>query len=201
MPWHITHDPLDTPWEYKNKAGKTVIYIAEYSYLAGNCIIVDHAPADSPKGMLMVGRFSSIGSDSHFMLCADHNMNHVSTYPFDWPEAEGAPPGSGIGKGNIVIGNDCWLGRASSIMAGITVGDGAVVATRAVVTKNVPPYAVVGGNPAKIIRYRFSPEIIDALLRIRWWYWDLKTIRENVKLIRSPDVEGFCRRFDPGVQA
>lgn len=88
-------------------------------------------------------------------------------------------------KGDIVIGNDVWIGYEAVIMAGVTIGDGAIIGTRAVVTKDVPPYTIVGGVPAKPIRNRFSSEVISSLLEIRWWDWTNERIRRNISSIKS----------------
>lgn len=95
-------------------------------------------------------------------------------------------------KGDIVIGNDVWIGFEAVIMAGVTIGDGAIIASRAVVTKDVPPYSIVGGTPAKLIRKRFTDEQIDKLLRLKWWDWDEEKVRQNIDKImdvnKLPDL-------------
>ena len=92
-------------------------------------------------------------------------------------------------RGDIVIGNDVWIGYETVIMAGVTVGDGAIIGTRAVVTKDVPPYTIVGGIPARPIRRRFSEETIAGLLRLQWWDWPAERIRKKLRAIRSGDME------------
>ena len=94
-------------------------------------------------------------------------------------------------KGNIEIGNDVWLGYRATIMAGVKIGHGAIVGSHAVVTKDVPPYAIVGGNPAKIIRQRFSDSQIAALLDLEWWHWPLDKITRNVELLTGNDVDAL----------
>ncbi|WP_346393695.1 CatB-related O-acetyltransferase, partial [Vibrio cholerae] len=86
-------------------------------------------------------------------------------------------------KGDTVIGNDVWLGYESTIMPGITIGDGAIVASKSVVTQDVPPYSIVGGNPAKVFKHRFEPHVVDKLLAIAWWDWSAEKITENLKAI------------------
>lgn len=92
-------------------------------------------------------------------------------------------------RGDIVVGNDVWIGYEAVVMAGVTIGDGAIVASRAVVTCDVPPYAIVGGVPAKVIKYRFDPATVESLLAIKWWEWPAETIRRALPLIRGGKAE------------
>ncbi|EAY27719.1 CatB-related O-acetyltransferase [Microscilla marina] len=144
---------------------------------------------------LIIGKFCMVASDVQFIMNgANHLTDAISTYPFavfgsGW---EGAMEGKNYpSKGNISIGNDVWLGYKATIMAGVTIGDGAIVGSHAVVTKDVPPYAIVGGNPAKEIRLRFAPEVVSQLLKIQWWNWDLEKITRNVHLLTSNDAEAL----------
>jgi hypothetical protein len=116
----------------------------------------------------------------------------VTAYPFTsfHPNARDIP-GSPFGKGDVVIGSDCWIGAGSAILSGVTIGDGAVVAARAVVAKNVPPYAVVAGNPAKVVRFRFGNETIARLLDVRWWNLPRSVVDHLVPLLSSSDLESF----------
>lgn len=125
----------------------------------------------------------------------EHRPDWVTTYPFsglpqifEWARGIIGHPKS---KGPTIIGNDVWIGQFSLILSGVTVGDGAVIGAKAVVTKDVPPYAIVAGNPARLIRYRFSQEQIKQLLEIKWWNWDLATIQKFVKELCSPDIDKF----------
>ncbi|AMK11673.1 CatB-related O-acetyltransferase [Pseudodesulfovibrio indicus] len=142
---------------------------------------------------LVIGNFCSIGSGATFLMAGNQGHRHdwISTYPFhyfsDFSQAEDGFER----KGDTVIGNDVWIGTEAMIMPGINVGDGAVIAARAMVTKDVPPYAVVGGNPAKTIRYRFAPEEIEMLLELQWWNWPDDLIRERLAYICGSDVRRF----------
>lgn len=146
---------------------------------------------------LIVGSFSSLAGTAIFLLGGDHHAEWVSTCPFaELLELPGAwQPTS---RGDIVLGSDVWVGTRATVLSGVSIGHGAVVGAGAVVTRDVRPYAVVGGVPAREVRRRFSDEIVDALLRIAWWEWPMEQVRREVGLLRSPDVKEFVERFDPG---
>ena len=153
---------------------------------------------DEGGGQLIIGKFCSIADGVVILLGGNHRTDWVSTYPFGLISEEAKQiPGHPATKGDVIIGNDVWLGQQSLILSGVTIGDGAVVAARAVVTKNVPPYAIVAGNPARIIRHRFSDETIDRLLRIRWWNWEIAKIKQQLPAMLTTGVEEFARRHDP----
>ncbi len=142
---------------------------------------------------LIIGKFCMIASDVTFIMNgANHLTDAISTYPFavfghGWEHAmEGKQYPQ---KGDITIGNDVWIGYRATIMAGVTIGDGAIIAANATVTKDVAPYAIVGGNPAMEIRKRFSDEKIDKLLDIKWWDWPIEKITENVQLLTGNAIE------------
>lgn len=135
------------------------VTIGENSY--GELSVVDFG-GDS---FLKIGKFVSIAQKVTFLLNCEHYINHISTYPFRVKMIKSCKYES-FGKGDIIIDDDVWIGYGSTILSGVHVGQGAVIAAGSVVTKNVPPYAVVGGNPAKLIKYRFSDELISELLKI-----------------------------------
>ena len=121
------------------------------------------------------------------MLGREHRKDWVTTYPFPafpdvWPEAKDIP-GVEISKGDVIIGNDVWICYGATILSGVKIGHGAVIGARAVVTKDVEPYAVVAGNPAREIKKRFTPKQIQKLLDIAWWDWPEEKIRENIKML------------------
>ena len=138
---------------------------------------------------LIIGKFSSIACGAKFLFnSANHALKPLTTYPFpifwkEWELEMTAITDAWDNKGDIVIGNDVWIGYEAVIMSGVTIGDGAIVGTRAVVTKDVPPYAIVGGVPAKIIRKRFDDKTISTLLRLQWWNWPPEKIKRNLKAI------------------
>jgi virginiamycin A acetyltransferase len=142
---------------------------------------------------LIIGKFCMIASGVSFIMNgANHLTDAITSYPFaifgeDWADAmEGKTYPT---KGNTVIGNDVWIGHNATIMPGITIGDGAIIATNSTVTKNVKPYSIVGGNPAKEIRMRFSNEKVAQLLALKWWDWEIEKITLHLKDLTGNDVE------------
>lgn len=157
--------------------------------------VLYHFPFIGDK--LRIGRFCAIAKGVTFIMNgANHKASGFSSYPFyifgnGWESVmpkEGELPY----KGDTVIGNDVWLGYETTIMPGVTVGHGAIVASKSVVTCDVPAYSVVGGNPAKVIRYRFEPDVIEQLLAIRWWDWSAEKISRNLQAIVNRDLDALC---------
>jgi hypothetical protein len=140
---------------------------------------------------LRVGNYSSLGS--LIMLGGKHPTDRVTTYPHRiWMGMEGAgDDGFPIPSADTIVGSDVWLCYEAVILSGVTIGDGAIVAAGAVVTKDVPPYAIVGGNPARLIRYRYPEEQRQALLDIRWWDWPEDEVRAAVPLLAGEDIDAF----------
>lgn len=144
---------------------------------------------------LVIGKFCSIACGARFIFnSANHTMKSLSTYPFplffeEWGLDVRNVTDSWDNKGDIIVGNDVWIGYEAVIMSGVTIGDGAIIGTRAVVTKDVPPYTVVGGIPAKFIRKRFTDEVISSLLELKWWDWPKDRIAQNIKAIQSGCIE------------
>lgn len=148
---------------------------------------------------LEIGKFCSIGSGASFILAGNQGHNHkwISAYPFDKEIFPNAKSGFET-KRDTVIGNDVWIGTEAIIMPGVKIGDGAVIGTRSVVTKDVEPYTIVGGNPAKVIKKRFSDSDIEKLLEIKWWNWDIIKINEALPYICSVNISGlyeFHRKY------
>lgn len=155
--------------------------------------VLYHYPVNQER--LVIGKFCSIACGAKFLFnSASHALDSLSTYTFPiFFEEWGLPvediPKAWDNKGDIVIGNDVWIGYEAVIMAGVTIGDGAIIGTRAVVTKDVPPYTIVGGVPAKPLRRRFDDETVKRLLALKWWDWPAEKIRRHVEDIRSGDLE------------
>lgn len=141
---------------------------------------------------LIIGKFCQIAMDTQFIMSASsHQMTGFSTYPFaifneNWRESYSVDFPF---PGDTIIGNDVWIGFHATILPGITIGDGAIIGSRSLVTKDVPPYTIVGGNPAKVIRQRFEDEVIEDLLEIRWWDWPIEKILNHLPEITGADIE------------
>lgn len=146
---------------------------------------------------LIIGKFCSIACGAKFIFnSANHTLSSLSTYPFpifyeEWDLDVKDITRAWDNKGDIVIGNDVWIGYEAVILAGVNIGDGAVIGTRAVVTKDVPPYTIVGGVPAKPIKKRFPQKIIDTLLKIKWWDWSKERISQHISEIQSGNIENL----------
>lgn len=150
------------------------------------------------EARLKIGAYCSIAADVGIFLGGNHHPEWVSTFPFGamWHEHEHPDqPGT---RGDVVIGNDVWIGRGAVIMSGVTIGDGAVIGAYALVAKDVPPYGIAVGNPARTIRHRFPPEIVEKLLAIRWWDWPEDRIRRAAPMLQHPDVQGFIDAVEAG---
>ncbi len=145
---------------------------------------------------LVIGRFCSIAAETRFIMNGgNHATDWFTTFPFPvfgngW---ESAMPESWPNRGDTVVGHDVWIGYGATIMPGVTIGHGAIVATHAVVTRDVEPYAIVGGNPAEVIRYRFEPETRARLLEVAWWDWDAEKLARNVAAVCSGDLDALER--------
>lgn len=146
--------------------------------------------------VLKIGKFCSIAKGVTIFLGGEHRPDWVTTYPFNALMSEFAYlKGHPKSKGDVAIGNDVWLGSCATILSGVSIGDGAVVGANATVTKDVPPYAVAAGNPAKWIRYRFAPNIIEKLLTAAWWNWDDANLFHAIPLLQSGDLEALLHYY------
>ena len=154
--------------------------------------VLYHYPIHREK--LIIGKFCSIACGTKFLFnCANHTLKSLSTYTFplfyeEWELEKSNITTAWDNKGYIVIGNDVWIGYEAVIMAGGHIGDGAIIAARAVVTKDVPPYTIVGGTPAKEIRKRFDAEVIQQLLMLKWWDWSADNIRQCLPYIMEGKI-------------
>ena len=141
---------------------------------------------------LKIGKFCSIAPDVRIFLAGEHPTTTVSTYPFNYMFNDGSKlPRNNGSKGDVVIGNDVWIGDGALILSGVTIGDGAVIAARAVVTRNVEPYSIVGGIPAKVIKMRFDQLTIERLLKVAWWDWSTEKINAEMALLSSENLHEF----------
>ena len=182
----------------KNIINEHNIQIGNYTYAhldsMEDNVLKNLVPYSFGNKNLRIGKFCSIGFGTQFISpYANHQLHSFTTYPF-WhvfskktnikPWLENAEL-----KGDTIVGNDVWFGREAMVMPGVHIGDGAVISARAVITQNVPPYAIIGGNPGKVIRFRFSDEMINELLKIQWWNWDLDKIIRCHPILMGGDIE------------
>jgi acetyltransferase-like isoleucine patch superfamily enzyme len=176
--------------KYNPKYGK--YQIGEWTY--GTPMIYDW----NQESTLTIGKFCSIGPNVTIFVGGEHPHEWITTYPFSviWKGAASYPPGR-QSKGNIEIGNDVWIGAHALILSGVKIGDGAVIAAGSVVTKDVLPYAIVGGVPAKLIRFRFPEPVIKRLLKIAWWNWPENLIFSALPFLLTQDSQRFVSIFDP----
>jgi acetyltransferase-like isoleucine patch superfamily enzyme len=167
----------------------------------------------SSSHLLTVGNFTSVGFNVVVQLGGNHALNWGTTFPlsFFWDDPEVAPSaeslhhGDGAGnaypecypdrcpltRGAVTIGSDVWIGSDVTILSGVTIGDGAIIGANAVVAKDVPPYAIVVGNSARVVKYRFERSVVAEFLRVKWWQWDESKIKKCARLLQSVEVYGF----------
>ncbi|MBM0170802.1 type B chloramphenicol O-acetyltransferase [Altererythrobacter sp. C41] len=183
------------------------IRVGRYSYYSGyyhghsfdDCARFILPDEDADK--LIVGSFCSIGTGAAFIMAGNqgHRNDWISTFPFFWmpevPAFEGAQNGF-LPAGDTVIGNDVWIGSEAIVMPGVTIGHGAVIGTRALVARDVEPYTIVGGNPARPIRKRFDETQIAMLLEMQWWDWPEDRLHGAMPLLTSGDIEGLYRYWN-----
>jgi len=183
----------------KNYIKASNITVGDYTYFDDrrygpenfeeNNVLYNYEPF---KVKLVIGKFCAIAAETKFIMTGDHKLDAISTYPFPifrhgWEDVYNIfdlPV-----KGDIIVGNDVWFGYDSLIKGGVKIGDGAIVATRAVVVKDVPPYAIVAGNPAKVVKMRFDDKTIERLLKISWWNWNIDKINKHLSVICSQDLD------------
>lgn len=158
--------------------------------------VLYHYPINNDK--LTIGKFCSIACGAKFLMnSSNHTLKSLSTYPFpifweEWGNELGVTE-AWDNKGNITVGNDVWIGYEAVVLAGVTIGDGAIIGARSLVVKDVPPYAIVGGMPAKLIRKRFSDDVISELTSLQWWDWPIEKISQCRKAIQSGDIKELIK--------
>ena len=176
--------------------------IGNYTYGVQNIEVMHFG--NQQVGEIIIGKYCSISSNIKMFLNENHPYTWVSTFPFgvlntniftNFPHDMNFIYSRSIGNGNIIVGNDVWIGYNSHIMSGVTIGDGAVIAANSHVVKDVEPYSIVGGNPAKFIKYRFTKEQIEKLLELKWWDLDENLINEILPLITSDNIDEFISKL------
>ena len=167
------------------------MHLGKYSY--GNPLVL----WESPEHQFVCGKFCSIASGVTIFVGGNHRSDWVTTYPFGHIHTDTFTTYDGHGhpssKGGVTVGNDVWIGANATIMSGVTIGDGAIIANNSHVVKDVPPYAIVGGNPAKLIKYRFTPSQIEQLVSIQWWNWSESKINEFAPMLCNSDIDAFIQ--------
>jgi acetyltransferase-like isoleucine patch superfamily enzyme len=167
-----------------------LLTVGRYTYGVPTVLVFGPNP---PR--LDIGAFCSISDGVEIMLNGNHRVDWSSTYPFR--HQFGMPgrfaDGHPASRGPVAVGNDVWLARDALVLSGVTIGDGAVVGARAVVTRDVAPYSIVAGNPARHVRVRFNEDVIGALMRLKWWDWPDEKIRANVAALCDANVEAFLK--------
>ncbi|MFA5531996.1 MAG: CatB-related O-acetyltransferase [Candidatus Shapirobacteria bacterium] len=149
------------------------------------------------NSQITIGKFCSISTDVKIFLDMEHETKNISTYPFGrFNDLKTNIKTRVKSKGNVKIGNDVWIGYGVTILSGVTIGDGAIIGARSLVTKDIPPYTIVGGVPTKIIRKRFNNKDINALLKIKWWNWNKKKIEKNIKYLNNSDIKNFIKKHN-----
>ena len=171
------------------KKSPTTIILGMHSYFCGE------VEWNLFNKKLIVGNYTSIADKVIINLSngINHDLNNVSTYPFGGKLYKHLHNKAKNTNGDVNIGSDVWIGERATIMSGVTIGDGAVIANNSHVVKDVNPYSVTGGNPAKHIKYRFDDLVVSKLLKIKWWNWDDKKIEQNAHLLCQPDIHKFIK--------
>lgn len=168
--------------------GKSNITVGRFTYGFENLTIRQW----NEGAALKIGSFCSLAVNINIFLGGNHRTDWITTFPFGHIYEDELGGSDIVGhpstKGDLIIGNDVWIGAGATIMSGVKIGDGAVIAANACVVKDVPPYHIVGGNPAKILKKRFDQEIIEILLQLKWWDWEIGNIKEIIKILSAqPD--------------
>lgn len=195
----------------KNPVIKTLIsnfnldyfkYLLKYIIAKQNLLLMEKGSYGNPKivwyggnNKVLIGKFCSIAKNVTFVLGPSHNTNLISTYPFSlfYPHKlkNNKLSSHVVEKGDINVGNDVWIGYGATILSGVNIHDGSVIAAGSLVTKDVPAYTIVGGNPARFIKKRFKNYEIDSLLKIKWWDWDSAKLKRNMYYLSSNNLKSF----------
>ena len=164
--------------------------VGDYTYGVNNLFIHNYKGSEAN---VVIGKYCSLAPNISIITGGIHPVDWISTYPFriKWDLSKKFEDGMPYSKGNIIIGNDVWIGTGVTILSGVTIRDGAVIAAGSMIVKDIAPYAIVGGNPVRVIRFRFNKSQIDRLLEIKWWDWNDEKVKKNAPLINSDAIEEF----------
>lgn len=195
----FSKDPVQI--ELFDKKGITAVTLGKGSYISG----AELGLSDDGDSHLLIGNYTSIAHNTYFEVGMNHDYGRFSNYPFevvanitgDWEiDGDHAPISGERNPKQIIIGNDVWIGANVIIMGGVRIGNGAVIGAGAVVAKDIPPYAIAAGNPVRVIKYRFSEDMIQKLQQLKWWDWPAEKINEALPLLG--DVESFLEKYYQG---
>ncbi len=173
----------------REASGHKLLQLGRYSYAFPRLPQVISHSAEPDEHRVTVGAFCSIAEDVTFLLRGEHSTTWLATYPFSAGYERGHP----FSRGPIIVGNDVWIGIGSMIMAGVTIGDGAIIGARSLVTHDVEPYTIVAGSPARFVKDRFSPEVVATLMRLRWWEWPTERIEEASSILNGGAIDELER--------
>lgn len=191
---------LNLTWKNRNQHNHTsvgllcnldCIKVGKETYGIINANNFDHEPSETVG--LEIGNYCSIADDVYFLLAGEHELGYASTFPYERFRPESRVYAANFSKGKIIIDDDVWIGYGSTILSGVHIGQGAVIGAKSVINKDVPPYAIVGGVPAKILKYRFKPEIIEVMIHLDYSKVTYKTIESHPEIFKEElnDIDPF----------
>lgn len=197
----LIHEKKEIDFTYFHD-GYPVIEVGKFTY-TGRISLANY---DAPPPLLRIGKFCSIAHEVNFVQTRNHPYDFVTTYPLPhnllectedewWNAISQSCVGSDITKTQIEVGNDVWIGRSATILSGVRIGHGAVIGANSVIAKDVPPYAIVVGNPGNIIKFRFEKDQINELLKMNWWDWDKEKMVDAISDFMQRDIDMFLKKY------
>jgi acetyltransferase-like isoleucine patch superfamily enzyme len=186
MRYDFEHSPNKDTIVYRDQFDNEIANVGAYTYSESLCIRIW-----GTNGLLTIGKYCSLSDDISFFLGGNHPIQNVTTSPLPLICADGESPFNTNSNKDITVGNDVWIGSGAKLLNNITVGHGAVIGAMSVVTRDVPPYAVVAGNPARLRKFRFPIPVIAKLLDIAWWDWEPEKVKANAHLLCNESIDEF----------